>query len=131
MEAWVTAEIELLRRRFPDLEIRDDLWCRFPTYALPAGIWSIDFAEVAFQIPAGLPGAQPYGFWVRPSPTLGNGGAIGNFTPNVAIAFGEGWGQFSWSPETWAPSSDVNNITKGTNMVNFVESFAARLREAS
>lgn len=125
------AEIELLQRRYPDLEVRDDLWCRFARYRLPVGIWNVDQAELAFQIPPQLPGAQPYGFWVRPSLILGDGGSIGNYTPNVSIPLGDGWGQFSWSPEVWAPSGDVQDLIKGTNMVNFVEGFAFRLSEAS
>jgi hypothetical protein len=131
MEAWVRAEIELLKKRFPDLEIRPDLWCRFPQYRLPPGIWSVDVVELAFQVPPQLPGAQPYGFWVRPELALKNGGAIGSYTPNVTIPLGSGWGQFSWAPEAWTPAADVSDITTGTNMVNFVESFAVRLREPS
>src|SRR4051794_18094786 len=131
MEERVRAEIELLRSVFAELEVQDDLWCRFPRYKLPPGIWNVKIVELAFQIPAQLPGTEPYGFWVRPQLALANGGTIGNYSPNVTIPLGAGWGQFSWAPEGWAPASDINEITKGTNMVNFVESFAVRLGEAS
>jgi hypothetical protein len=131
MQERVEAEIALLKERFPELEIRLDLWCRFPEYRLPAGIWNVDVVELAFRIPAQLPGEQPYGIWVKPSLTLKGGGMPGNYTPDVSIALGEGWGQFSWAPETWAPSPTIDTITQGTNLVNFVESFAVRLREGA
>jgi hypothetical protein len=131
MQERVNVEIELLKKRFPKLEVRPDLWCRIPVYRLPQGIWNVDEVELAFQIPEQLPGQQPYGFWVKPSLTLKDGGAPGNFSAGVTTPFGDNWGQFSWAPEAWAPSPDIATITKGTNMVNFVESFAVRLREAS
>jgi len=127
----VAAEIVLLKGAFPELAIGADLWCRFPAYKLPPGIWNVETAELAFQIPAQLPGTGPYGFWVRPKLALASGAAISNYIPNVTIPLGAGWGQFSWVLEPWAPASDINEMTKGTNMVNFVESFAARLREGS
>ncbi len=131
MEERVAAEVALLKSAFPKLEIGDDLWCRFPEYKVPPGIWNVDVVELAFQIPPQLPGTAPYAFWVRPPLALASGGAISNYTPNVAIPLGAGWGQFSWVLEPWAPAPDIADITTGTNMVNFVESFAARLREAS
>jgi hypothetical protein len=131
MEERVTAEIALLKSAFPELEIGADLWCRFPAYKLPPEIWNAETAELAFQIPAQLPAAAPYGFWVRPQIALMNGAAISSYTPNVTIPLGEGWGQFSWVLDPWTPATDITEITKGTNMVNFVESFAARLREPS
>jgi len=131
MKERVDAEIALLKGRFPELEIRPDLWCRFPEYRLPVGIWNVEVVELAFRIPAQLPGEQPYGFWVKPPLTLAGGATPGSYTPSVTIDLGAGWGQFSWAPEVWAPSPTIDTITHGTNMVNFVESFAVRLREAS
>jgi hypothetical protein len=131
MQERVEAEIALLKGRFPELEIRPDLWCRFPEYRLAAGIWNVEVVELAFRIPAQLPGEQPYAFWVRPPLTLAAGGTPRNYTPNVTIDLGAGWGQFSWAPEVWAPSPTIETITLGTNMVNFVESFAVRLWDAS
>src|SRR4051794_11076837 len=130
MEERVNAEIALLKQRFPELEVRPDLWCRFAHYRLPKGIWAVDEVELAFQIPAQLPGQQPYAFWVNPPLALKDGGTVGNYSAPVATVFGSGWGQFSWAPEVWAPSADIATIAKGANMVNFVESFAVRLREA-
>ena len=131
MEERVAAEIVLLKSVFPKLEIRDDLWCRFPRYRLPGGIWTARFVQLAFQIPPGLPGMQPYAFWVHPSIQLTSGATVGNYSAGVTTGFGAEWGQFSWAPEVWTPAADVAEITKGTNMVNFVESFAVRLSEAS
>jgi Prokaryotic E2 family E len=131
MEERVRAEIALLKGAFPDLEVRDDLWCRFAVYVLPPGIWSVDTVELAFQIPPNLPGQQPYAFWVKPSIRLASDALPTNYNENIEIPFGSGYGQFSWAPEVWAPVGDSADIQKGSNMVNFVHSFAARLRDAS
>jgi Prokaryotic E2 family E len=131
MEERIRAEIALLKNAFPTLEIREDLWCRFADYALPAGIWNVSSVELAFQVPAQIPGAQPYSFWVRPGMRLATGQVPTNYSENVTIPFGEGWGQFSWSPEVWTPAANVSDIAKGSNMFNFVTSFATRLRDAS
>src|SRR5262249_20328141 len=60
--ARVEAEIELLRDRYPMLEVQG-LWVRIPGYALPTG-WSRDKTDVAIQIPPNYPGGPPYGIYV-------------------------------------------------------------------
>jgi hypothetical protein len=122
------AEIALVRCRFPELEFRaDDFWARIPAYPLPEG-WGCDTAEVAFQVPRDVLGQQPYGFWVRPPLTLPDGGAPTNASGPVATAFGEGWQQFSWAPDVWQPGADPRS---GTNLLDFVRSFAHRLSEVN
>jgi len=127
MNERVEQELSLLRAVYPDLDWRGDvLWARIPSYVVPAMMWKQREVEIAFQIPGELPGQAPYGFWVRPGLEAIDGRAISNYTYPVSIPFGDGWGQFSWSPVTWEPKAD---ITTGSNMVNFVRSFADRLRE--
>ena len=122
-------ELELLRQLWPELEfLEDGLWVRIPVYEVPGDLWNEKTIEVAFQIPSGLPGQQPYAFHVRPMITLKSGGAVSNFTSNTTTGFGSGWATFSWQLDPWSPTDD---IVTGTNMVNFVLSFADRLREGA
>lgn len=129
MSEWLAQELSLLMVAYPLLEWRpQDLWARIPTYPLPGGIWTQEAVEIAFQLPPQLPGQAPYGFWVRPGLALRSGAGINNYSYPVAIPFGPGWGQFSWAPEVWSPGPTPIN---GTNMLDFVRSFAARLAEGS
>ena len=122
------AEIALVRCRFPDTEFRpDDFWARIPAYPVPEG-WGRSTAEVAFQVPRDVIGQQPYGFWVRPPLELPGGGQPSNASGPVATAFGEGWQQFSWAPDVWQPGPDPRS---GSNLLDFVRSFAHRLAEVS
>jgi hypothetical protein len=127
MNERVEAEVELVQSRYPDLEFREeDGWARIPAYAIPPG-WQVEIAEVAFLFPAGLPAQKPYGFWVRPPLELPDGGAPSNATPGPENPFGTGWQQFSWDVD-WAPGAEP---TSGTNMLDWVRSFAQRLREVN
>lgn len=98
---------------------------RIPRYAVAPDIWTVSEVEVAFQIPESV-GTQPYGFYVRPKLVLQGGGTIQNYT-DAATPFGEDWGKFSWQI-TWQPAQDLHS---GSNMVDFVVSLAARLREGA
>jgi hypothetical protein len=124
----IDQEVALLQTAYPGLEWRADaFWARIPEYPVPPGPWTLAVIEVAFRIPPGLPGEAPYAFQVRPGLESTVGGAIGNYAYPVSNpCFGEGWGQFSWSPEEWAPHSEIR---RGSNMFTFVRSFADRLKE--
>jgi hypothetical protein len=122
-------EIALVRTAYPELVLHEDsLWALIREYPVPDGIWTAPMAEVAFQFPPNLPGQQPYGFWIRPGLGLLGGGVINNYTYPVTTPFGDGFGQFSWAPEIWAPKADVQ---AGTNMLDFVRSFSRRLEQGS
>lgn len=128
MNEHVEQELELIRSFFPDLEYLEwngQHWIRIPKYPVPAG-WSQTEVELACHIPAEA-GQPPYGFWVRPPLALESGAEITNCTV-AATAWGSDWMQFSWSPVEWKPKADVR---LGDNMLNFVRSFADRLRELS
>ena len=75
-----------------------------------------------------LPGQPPYGFWVRPGLTLITGEAISDYQFPVATPFGDGWGQFSWSPENWSTNDDPRHAG---NMLRWAQSFARRLSEGA
>ena len=123
-------ELELLVAAYPPLEMRDEggqLWCRLPSYPVSGNAFTRREVEVAFRIPSQA-GEQPYGFWVRPTLDLAAGGTINNYSYPAATPWGPDWGQFSWSPLTWAPKADLR---AGSNMVNFVRSFNDRLNEGA
>lgn len=125
MNERVGAEIALVRAAYPDLEVGPDGWARIPSYRCPDDIWGVAAIEIAFSFPAGLPGQPPYAFLVRPALSLPGG--IDNYSHPVSVpGFGDGWGQFSWSPEAWQPGPSVE---KGSNMLVFVHSFAQRLSQ--
>ena len=129
MSERVTREVALLIAAYPHLDWRpDELWARIPHYPVPSAIWLAESVELAFQIPAQLPGQAPYGFWVRPGLALRSGAPINNYSHPVVTPFGTGWGQFSWAPDLWEPGPTPK---EGTNMLDFVRSFAERLREGS
>lgn len=121
----VQAEIELLKQRYPDLEYRDEGWCRLPRYALPEG-WSHSEVELVFRVPLNLPGETPYAFWTRPVLTLTGGGPPNNTSGPIETAFGPGWQQWSWQLEDWRPGE---RPADGSNMVDHVRSIAFRFRE--
>lgn len=123
----IAEELELIRAAFPNLEFREeDFWGRLCNYPVPPG-WGREETEIAFQMPQDPFGQEPYGFWVRPFLALPGGGQPSNTSPDpVATGFGEGWQQFSWSPENWSPRPQARC---GSNMLDFVHSFARRLSE--
>jgi hypothetical protein len=126
----MTAEVELLRGNFPDLEVKEDggrTWVRLPTFRLPQ-VWSVGSAEIVFTFPVEV-GQPPYAFCVRPALTLTSGAQIGNYTAPVTTPWGSDFGQFSWSPSgPWIPRTDLR---AGANMLNFVLSFNERLGDPS
>jgi hypothetical protein len=119
-------ELALVRSAYPDLEfVEDGLWARVPAYPLPPG-WGPETAEIAFQFRRDSIAEEPYGFWVRPPLKLGDGADPTNSSGPVATAFGDGFQQFSWAPDGWAPAADLRC---GTNMLDWIRSFARRLAE--
>lgn len=129
MNGRVQEEVSLLRTAYPHLEHREEGGVhsvRIPSYPVPEG-WCRSEVEVCFQIPPS-PGQAPYAFRVRPGLQLAGGGPPGNYSYPVTTPWGDDWGQFSWSPETWVPKDDIR---AGANMLNFARSFADRLREGA
>ena len=76
--------------------------------------------------PQNLPGQEPYGFWVRPPLNLPGNNPPTNTSGPVATGFGDGWQQFSWSFDGWQPGLEPE---QGTNLLDWVRSFARRLKE--
>ena len=116
-------ELALLRTRFPDLEfLEDGLWVRIPSYPVPGELWNMTGIPVVFQIPPS-DAQEPYGFYVPKALALKDGAGIQNQT-DAATPFEGQWVKFSWNV-TWQPAAEIN---EGTTMLDFVVSFAGRLR---
>lgn len=131
MEPRVDEELDLLRAWFGDrLDYRaDGRWIRIQPYCLPGNLWTPDEAELAFQIPPGLPGQAPYGFHVRPGVRLvKTGSAPNNYTHPTSNPWGDGWGTFSWQLDEWKPGAQAKD---GSNMLDFARSIADRLRQGA
>lgn len=133
MRPRIEQELALLRQFYPDLEhiTKDSIdWFALPIYAVPAG-WRIGEDEIAqcrlcFPINGGYPSAQPYSFLLPAG--INFKGASPKNTTAFNAPFSGSWLQFSWQPETWFPTSDVR---KGSNLLVWVRSFIARLKEGA
>jgi hypothetical protein len=127
MEDRVKIEIDMLRERYPGIEIsQDERWVLLPSYPFPVG-WKPSSADVAFQIPVGYPGVPPYGIYV-PIGLLFQDKRPNNYTepaPSQPPFTGK-WGIFSWQPNQWFPKADP---VSGSNLLNWVIGFRDRFRE--
>lgn len=128
MQERIDQELALLRQRYRDVEYRaEGRWVRVPAYRLPAD-WNWASTDVAFQIPIGHPGTQPYGICVPTGLLFKNQRPDNYIEPaDPAPPFGGTWGRFSWQPDgLWQPAAQ---IAAGSNLLNWVVGFADRFRE--
>ena len=122
----LSRELEILKRRYPDLGfVEAGWWILIPRYPLPNG-WNRESSDTAFQVPIGYAGTPPYGFYV-PSGLRFDGKKPDNYqepAANKPPYEGE-WGMFSWSIDgTWrTPTTD---FVGGESLNSFVLSFADR-----
>lgn len=128
MRERIEQELALLRKRYPNLEYKEEgQWVRIPAYPLCEG-WSRTSTDVVFQIPVGYPGTSPYGIYT-PSGLKFNGSPPDNYTdpaPNRPTFEGT-WAIFSWQIDgQWRATSD---LLTGSNLLNWVLTFADRFRE--
>lgn len=125
----INFELELLRKRYPDLQlVEDGCWIKIPSYPLPEG-WNFSHTDVVFQIPISYPGTQPYGFYTQVGITYNNQKPDNYVDPaKNQPPFDGTWGIFSWSPSDnqWRPKE---NVIAGTNLVNWVMGFKVRFEE--
>jgi len=121
------AEIELLRRKYGDLEVGPNLdWVLFKAFPLPSG-WSAKVTEMLVTIPEGYPFTPPDNFYVSLGLRLASGAMQGYYTEGWGL-LGRPWGQFSFHPEKehWKPSPD---ILDGHNLLTFMLQVEKRLGE--
>lgn len=125
----IEAELELLRAVFPDLEVRGpEPWIRVPEFKVPDGFgWNRPTVDVVIVIPKGYAVTPPKDIRV-PAGLRCNGEKPDAYAePASAGPFEGTWGAFSWgNPEQWDPGPDPK---AGSNLLNFIYSFARRLQE--
>lgn len=129
MQERIINELAILRNTYPDLEFKEDgCWVRIPDYLLHPG-WNRNKTDAAFQIPAGYPGAHPYGIYA-PVGLQYNGNKPQNYKEPAKNRppFSGSWGIFSWQPENWNPSA---KITAGSNLWTWVRSFSVRFKQGA
>jgi len=129
MQERIEQEISLLKTRFSDLEYRPDgQWTRILKYPLPSG-WNLSSTQLAFPIPIEYPGGPPYGIYVPAGIRFG-GQMPNNYTEQAPTQppFGGAWGVFSWTTQdgSWHATAD---LTKGSNLLNWVLGFQRRFEE--
>lgn len=129
MRERIEEELALLRTVYPHLNHKDQ-WVLIPSYPLPAG-WSQTVVDVALVIKDSYPGTPPYGIYV-PAGLRFKGASPSNYTEPASEQppFGGTWGIFSWQPEgaDWRPTAD---LSKGANLLNWVQGFAKRFQEGA
>ncbi len=122
-------EIELLRKKYGDLEVGTDLnWVLFKVFPVPLG-WSRTTTELLVVIPQGYPFTPPDNFYVTMGLKLASGIPPGNYTEGVNLVNRQ-WGQFSFHPEReqWKASPE---ILDGHNLLTFLLQVEKRLIEAN
>jgi hypothetical protein len=128
----IMAELDLLRRYYPSVEWHPSGgggWVKISGYRFPS-IWNRETDTICFEVPAGYPGQAPYAFYVSSGLRLKASGATPqSYQEGAGTPFGGFWGKFSWSHDnTWKPTADISS---GSNLANFVLSFADRLKEGA
>lgn len=128
LELRVAAELALLRTYYKDVDEQGG-WVRIRNYPVSGPGWGNELLDIAFQIPTGYPGTPPYGIYV-PIGLRYQGNVPKNYREPAdnKPPFDGNWGFFSWTPDDgqWRPTA---SLVSGSNLLNFVRSFADRLRE--
>lgn len=133
----IEGELDLLRKFYPDIEYDESAKIFvIPTYTIQTDFWSSKTVRLAFQVPSGYPGQPPYAFYIegglklREKSDQAADQHVDKIPSNYAECplppFGGTWGMFSWAHENWKPTADLSS---GSNLLNFVQSFKDRFAE--
>ena len=118
-------EIELLRRRYGELEHGENLdWILFKQFGMPPG-WNRDTTELLVVVPAGYPTTPPDNFYVRNGLRTSSGAAPASYSENQTV-LGGAWAQFSFHAQEWHPLPDAN---EGDSILTFMIGVERRLME--
>jgi hypothetical protein len=126
MRPRIAEEIKLLKGQYEDVQyVAEGDWFRIEPYPLPANC-SPSRIPITFYLKPGYPGDLPYGFCTPADILIGDqkmkaGKAL--VTP-----FAGKWNFFSWTPENWNPTDNVNN---GSNLWNWTQGFRQRFEEGA
>lgn len=120
------AEIQLLRRRYGEIEFGENLdWLVVKEFRMPLG-WSSEVIELLVLIPPGYPITPPDNFYVRNGLRTSTGAMPGNYSESQSV-LGSTWAQFSFHAKDWNPSSDMET---SDNLLTFMLGVERRLSEA-
>jgi hypothetical protein len=125
----VNEELKILKKYFSSLVVNEtNNWGLIPDYNLPRGIgWDRAIITICFNIPNGFPGSAPYGIYVPSNIRIHNSTPNNfNLSLNNKPPFEGEWGILSWQLDPWEPAAE---ISKGSNLLNFVQSFHNRFTE--
>lgn len=130
MDDRISEEIQLLKKYYPDLEYDVNNNCiKIPNYSIPKDMsWNMESVDICFFIPIGYPGSPPYGFFVSEGLNFNNQPLNNtNINPSIKPQFAGNWILVSWSHDNnWRPNADIR---KGSNLLNFVRTFADRFKD--
>lgn len=120
------AEIELLRKRHPEVQCGDgNRWFMIPQYLLPRG-WNREKTRLLFIVPPEYPHRPPDNFYVDVGLRLAAGNQIPSNYSEGQSPIGGQWGTFSFHAEVWQPAPEIE---KGDNMLTFLTAVRLRLQE--
>lgn len=127
MSERISKEIEMLQK-FYEVDFLDN-WILTRSYPLPKNMnWNFTKIDVCAQIPANYPAQAPYGIYVPSELRIGNQTPASNYqeVANNKPPFEGSWGLISWSIDgPWIPNQEIR---KGANLLNFINSFKERFK---
>lgn len=126
MKERIVQEIALLSEKYPSLQHgQNNDWVMIPDFNLFDG-YNRQITKLLFLVKSTYPHTAPDNFYVESGLRLSNGNPPSSYTEGQGVAVPGNWGCFSWHPEIWRPS---NEIQKGDNLLTFMRSVNQRLRE--
>ena len=128
MRERIIQEITFLREKFPNLQHGENHdWVMIPDFPLCDG-YNRNSTKLLFLIPNTYPHTGPDCFYVEIGLRLVNGNMPSNYNEEMSVPVGGNWGYFSWHPEIWQAT---DQIEEGDNLLSFLKVVSLRLREAN
>lgn len=124
-----TAEIELVRRDYPNLqEGEESKWFLIPDFPLPQGLYNRATTRLLVLLPAPYPQVPPDNFYVDTGLRVNDGSLPGNYSEGAGVPIPGNWAMFSWhvEPGGWQAGSTPES---GDNLLTFLRSVRLRFRE--
>lgn len=128
MEERIAEEIRLLKDKYPSLQHGEGYaWVMIPDFNLPEG-YNRKITRLLFLISGSYPHVSPDNFYVDAGLKFANNNPLTSYSEGAQVPIEGSWGCFSWHPEIWQPSAEIQ---KGDNLLTFMKSVNIRLREIS
>ncbi|MFA6357401.1 MAG: E2/UBC family protein [Candidatus Omnitrophota bacterium] len=126
MEERIAEEACLLKAKYPNLQFGQNYaWIMIPDFNLPEG-YNCKTTRLLFLISSSYPHASPDNFYVDAGLKFANNNPLASYSEGAQVPIQGSWGCFSWHPEIWQPSAEIQ---KGDNLLTFMKSVNLRLRE--